>query len=58
MTYGLQAALKLLQDPPEASGLEGLQMDGCLVVDVCVAAWLLAPDSAAAEDPEGNTTCR
>lgn len=52
VTYALKPMLKLLGDPPAASGLEGLQF-GEPVVDVRVAGWMLScEDRAAGECPE------
>jgi hypothetical protein len=57
VTFGLKAALQLLSDPPAASCLPGLVLQGS-VVDVRVAAWLVSPESmvvAESTAPKDNT---
>lgn len=56
VTFALKAALKLLADPPAASGLPGLALGGSLV-DARVAAWLLSPNSSVVEEPPSAPSC-
>jgi hypothetical protein len=59
VTFGLKSALKLLCDPPAASGLPGLQLQGP-VVDVRVAAWLLDPEASIVAESTAakDNTCK
>jgi hypothetical protein len=57
VTFGAKQALKLLSDPPAASGLPGLRLCGSLV-DVRVAAWLLAPEASVVEESVGSPGCK
>jgi hypothetical protein len=57
VTFGAKQALKLLSDPPAASRLPGLRLCGSLV-DVRVAAWLLAPEASVVEESVGNPGCK
>jgi hypothetical protein len=50
VTFALKTLLKLLYDPPAASGLPGLQLLGP-VVDVRVAAWVLSPETPGVVEP-------
>jgi hypothetical protein len=57
VTLGLKDALKLLHDPPAASGLPGLRVVAP-VVDVRVAAWLLAPENGSTAERSGRASCK